>query len=329
MMTRPVPIRRWMTLWALALGLGAALPGQAQTWPERAITVVVPYAAGGPTDVAVREIVRKMSEILGQTIVIDNKPGGGTMIAAQLVARAKPDGYTLLANVGATMVTGPLLAPKPIFDPLKEVVPVALLSANPLLLAASKGSGIKSMAEFLAQARAKPGQLAIASYGNGTPSHLAIELLKMRLGIDVIHVPYNGSAPAMIDVRGGRVPLIMDILPSHMKTMEAGDMVGLAVGQEIRSPLAPNVPTFEESGMPGMDISTWVGLAAPTGTPEAAIRRLSQAAQQAMSDTEMQKVFAARGMALTYGSPEEFDRRVRGEIALAATIIKSAGIKLK
>lgn len=327
-MTRPVHTRRWLTFGALALGLGAALPGQAQTWPERPITVVIPYAAGGVTDVSVREILRKMSESLGQPIVIDNKPGGGTLIAAQLVARAKPDGYTLLANVGATMVTGPLLAPKPIFDPLKEVVPVALLSANPLLLAASKASGIKSMADFLAQARAKPGQLAIASYGNGTPPHLAIELLKMRLGIDVIHVPYNGSAPAMVDVRGGRVPLIMDILPSHVKTMEQGEMVGLAVGQKTRSLLAPNVPTFDESGMPGMDISTWVGLAAPTGTPAAVVQRLTQAAQRAMGDAELNKAFANRGMALTYESPEEFDRRVRAEIDLAASVIKSAGIKL-
>jgi tripartite-type tricarboxylate transporter receptor subunit TctC len=327
-MTRPNQSRRRLTLCTLALGLGVAVTGQAQTWPERPITVVIPYAAGGVTDVSVREILRKMSESLGQPIVVDNKPGGGTLIAAQLVARAQPDGYTLLANVGATMVTGPLLAPKPIFDPLKEVVPVALLSANPLVLAASKASGIKSMADFLAQARAKPGQLAIASYGNGTPPHLAIELMKLRLGIDVIHVPYNGSAPAMVDVRGGRVPLIMDILPSHVGTIEQGEMVGLAVGQKRRSPLAPQVPTFDEAGMPGMDISTWVGLAAPTGTPAAVIQRLSQAAQRAMGDAELQKAFAGRGMALTYESPEEFDRRVRAEIDLAATIIKSAGIKL-
>lgn len=328
-MTRPVRTRRWMTLCALALGLGAAMPAQAQSWPERPITVVIPYAVGGATDISVREILRKMSETLGQSIVIDNKPGGGTMIAAQLVARSKPDGYTLLANVGATMVTGPLLAPKPVFDPLKEVVPVALLSANPLLLAASQASGIRSMADFLAQARAKPGQLAIASYGNGTPSHLAIELLKMRMGIDVIHVPYNGSAPAMMDVRGGRVPLIMDILPSHVKTMERGEMIGLAVGQKTRSSLAPSVPTFEESGASGMDISTWVGLAAPAGTPAAVIQRLSQAAERAMTEADLQKSFAARGMALTYEGPEEFDRRVRTEIAVAADVIKRADIKLK
>jgi tripartite-type tricarboxylate transporter receptor subunit TctC len=132
----------------------------------------------------------------------------------------------------------------------------------------------------------------------------------------------------MVDVRGGRVPLIMDILPSHVGTIEQGEMVGLAVGQKRRSPLAPQVPTFDEAGMPGMDISTWVGLAAPTGTPAAVIQRLSQAAQRAMGDAELQKAFAGRGMALTYESPEEFDRRVRAEIDLAATIIKSAGIKL-
>jgi len=321
--------RRIALLSLVAVGLLGPQAGRAQTWPERPITVVIPYAAGGVTDVSVREILRKMSDSLGQQVIVENKPGGGTLLAARLVARAKPDGYTLLANVGATMVTGPLLTPSSTFDPLKDVVPVSLLSVNPLILVASKSSGIRSMADFLAQARAKPGHLAVASYGNGTPSHLAIELLKISAGVDLIHVPYNGSAPAMIDVRGGRVPLLMDIVPSHIKTMEDGEIVGLGVGQKTRSTLVPNVPTFEEGGLTGLDLSTWVGLAAPAGTPPEVIQRLNQAAQRALADPDLMKSFAARGMAVTHSTPEEFDRRIRAEIAQSAAVIKRAGIKLE
>jgi len=320
--------RRSATLGILLLGLASAFDGSAQTWPSRNITIVVPYAAGGVTDAMVREVARKMSDDLGQSVIVDNKPGGGTMIAAQLVANAQPDGYTLLANVGANMVTGPLLQPTPNFDPLVNLTPVALLTANPLILVAHKSTGLNTMADVLAAARAKPGTLAIASYGAGTPSHLAIELLKITAKIDVIHVPYKGSAPAMIDVLGGRVPLLMDVLPSHINTMAQGIMVGIAVGQKSRSGLAPQVPTFAEGGLAGMDLSTWVGLAAPAGTSVDIVNRISLAASRAINDPDLKKKMADRGMSMVYASPADFGKLIRLDIQQAAMVIKNANIKL-
>lgn len=321
-------IRHSLVALAIALSvLCCGFPCQAQTWPARTITVVMPYAAGGATDVAVREIARKMADDLGQPIIIENKPGAGAMIGAQFVARAKPDGYTLLTAVVANMVTSPLTSPALSYDPLKDFSPISLLSTNPLILVASKSSGIKTFADMLRGAREKRGTLAIASYGYGTPSHLAIELLMTSANIEVIHVPYNGSAPAMVDVLGGRVPLLMDILPSQLKTMEKGDMVGIAVGQRFRSVLAPAVPTFEEVGLPGFEASTWFGIVAPAGTPKVVIARLNQAAHRALSDPELQRSLLARGVQLQATSPEEFGLMIRADYDKWGAVIKAAGIK--
>jgi tripartite-type tricarboxylate transporter receptor subunit TctC len=324
----PFFTRRIASQGILLLGLAAAFGSSAQTWPSRSITIVVPFAAGGATDIMVREVARAMSDDLGQPVVVNNKPGGGTMIAARLVANAQPDGYTVLASVGANMVTSPLLRPTPNFDPLVNLTPVALLTANPLILVAHKSTGLNTMADVLAAARAKPGTLAIASYGAGTPSHLAIELLKMTAKIDVIHVPYKGSAPAMIDVLGGRVPLLMDILPSHIQTMAEGGIVGIAVGQQSRSELAPQVPTFAEGGLEGMNLSTWVGLAAPAGTPADIVNRISLAASKAIQDAEVKNNMTKRGMSMVYASPADFGKLIRSDIQTATMIIKNANIKL-
>lgn len=326
-MTRSI-IRRIASASILLFGIAATYASSAQTWPSKAITIIVPYAAGGVTDAMVRNVAQKMSDDLGQPVIVDNKPGGGTMIAAQFVAAAKPDGYTLLANVGANMVTGPLLRPTPNFDPLVNLTPVALLTANPLILVTHNSTGLKTLADVLAAARAKPETLAIASYGSGTPSHLAIELLKINANIDVIHVPYKGSAPAMLDVLGGRVPLLMDVLPSHIPTMAQGVMVGIAVGQKSRSELAPHVPTFAEGGMTGMDLSTWVGLAAPAGTPANVVNRISLSASKAIDNADLKKKMSDVGMSMVYASPADFGKMIQSDINTAAKIIKTANIKI-
>lgn len=311
------------------LALGSPAAATAQTWPAQPITVVMPYAAGGPTDVAVREITRKMSDSLGQTLVVENKPGAGATIGAQIVARAKPDGYTLLVAVVANMVTNPLLMPKVGYDPLTSFAPVSLFSANPLILVASKQSNIKSFADVVRRAREKPGELAIASYGLGTPSHLAIELLKSTAKIDVNHIPYNGSAAAMVDVLGGRVPLLMDILPSHIQTMKNGQVVGIAVGQATRSPLAPDLPTFHEAGLPNFEAITWFGLVAPAGTPAAVITKLNEAARQALDDPELQKSMLARGTVPKSSTAMEFGDFIRSEHEKWRGVIVHSGIQLK
>ena len=310
----------------IAIAVAPVAPARAD-WPERPISLLMPYVAGGATDIAVREIARKMSDDLRQPIIVENKPGAGTMLAAQMVARAKPDGYTLLVTTGANMITGPMLAKTPIFDPEKDITPVALLSVNPLVLVASKASGITSLSGLIAQAKARPGQLAIGSYGVGTPPHLAIELMKMRFGIDIIHVPYNGSNPAMIDLRGGRIPLLMDFLPSQVRTITDGEVVGLAIGQKTRSTLVPQVPTFDEAGMAGMEITTFFGIAAPVGTAPAILERISEAARRALEDPGLRQSAESRGLTLVHANPAAFAQALQRERALAATIIKTAGIE--
>ncbi len=297
-------------------------------FPNRPITWVVPYAAGGATDVLVRIIARKLTEDLGQSVVVNNKPGGGTMIAAQFVARAPADGYTLLAAVVANMATAPLLSLSPAgYDPIKDFDAISLITSNPLLLVASKSSNINKLSDLLRLAKEKPGQLAIASYGQGTPSHLGIELLKVAAGIDVIHVPYKGSAPALVDLLGGRVPLMMDILPSHIKTLERGDVVGLAVGQKTRSALAPRVPTFQEEGVAGLDATTWVGVVGPAGMPKEAIDSLNLAFRRALSDPQVIESLLTQGMLALHTSAQEFNTMIKSDYAKWSGIIKAANIK--
>lgn len=324
-------ILRRLTAWSLGvLALGGTFAAAvAQPWPERPVTIMMPYVAGGATDVGVRDIARKMSEILGQPVIVDNKPGAGASIAAQAVARAKPDGYTLLAAVVANMVTNPLLTPNIGYDPLTSFAPVSLLSVNPLILVASKQSNIKTFPEFIRRAREKPGELAIASYGMGTPAHLTIELLKTTAKIDVNHIPYNGSAAAAIDVFGGRVPLMIDILPSHIKTMESGQVTGIAIGQLTRSPLAPNIPTFHESGLQNFEATTWFGLVAPAGTPPEVIAKLNQAARRALEDPELQKSMLARGTAPKSTSPAEFSAFIRSDFERWRAVVVNAGLQAK
>jgi tripartite-type tricarboxylate transporter receptor subunit TctC len=297
-------------------------------FPNRPITWVVPYAAGGATDVLVRIIARKLTEDLGQSVVVNNKPGGGTMIAAQFVARAPADGYTLLAAVVANMATAPLLSLSPAgYDPIKDFDSISLITSNPLLLVASKSSNINKLSDLLRLAKEKPGQLAIASYGQGTPSHLGIELLKVAAGIDVIHVPYKGSAPALVDLLGGRVPLMMDILPSHIKTLERGDVVGLAVGQKTRSALAPRIPTFQEEGVAGLDATTWVGVVGPAGMPKEAVDRLNLAFRRALADPQVIESLLTQGMPALHTSVQDFNIMIKSDYAKWSGIIKAANIK--
>ena len=299
----------------------------AQNYPSRTITIVMPYIAGGPTDATFRDLARGMSQDLGQSVVIENKPGGGAMLGAQYVSRAKPDGYTLLASVVANMVTSPLLMQNPPFNPSKDFIPISTVSTNPLILVASKSSGITSLSDLIAKAKAKPGELAIASFGHGTPSHLAIELLKTTAKIDVIHIPYNGSSPAMIDLRGGRVPLLMEILPSHVQTLANGEVIGLAIAQKKRSEITPSVPTFQESGLPGFEALTWMALSAPAGTPKEVIKKINESVQRSSADPAYQTTMRNRGMPVTPSSPEEMDLMIRNETTKWEAVIRNAAIK--
>ena len=312
---------------SVVLASAPAISTAQGSYPVRPVTWVIPYAAGGATDVAARIVARRLSEDLGQQVVVANKPGAGTMIGAQFVARAPADGYTLLAAVVANLVTAPLLSQtSPGYDPARDFEPISLISANPLLLVASAKSEFKSFADVLRKAKEKPGEVAIASYGQGTPSHLAIELLKSVAAIDVLHVPYNGAAPAMVDVMGGRVPLMMDILPGQLKGMERGEVTGLAIGQASRSAQAPNVPTFREGGLAGFEATTWFGIVAPAGTPKEIVERLNLAVRKTLTDPQVQQMLMVQGMPTQPTSPQEFGAMIRADYAKWGAVIKAANL---
>lgn len=314
-------------VFALAASILAMGSAQAQaTYPAGPINLVVPYAAGGGTDIAVRVIARRMAQDLGQSVVIHNVAGGGAMIGARQVARAAPDGYHVLVAVAANIITNPILTKDPGYDPIKDFAPITLLSTNPMILVAAKGSGMRTLADVVARAKASPGKLSIASYGSGTPSHLAIELLQTVAGIDVIHVPYKGAAPAMVDVLGGHIPLMMDFLPGQIQTLANGDVVGLAVGQKQRSPLAPDVPTFGEAGLSEFEALTWFGLVAPAGTPAHAIDRLNKAAREALADPGVQADLRKQGMTVQPTSPQEMSAFFKSEYEKWETVIRRANI---
>ena len=310
---------------AMALAGGGAL---AQSdYPTRPITFVVPYAAGGATDVAVRVIAEAMAKDVGQNIVVVNKAGGGATIAAKSVAEAAPDGYTVLVAVAANLITNPIILDNVGYDPIADFEPVSLLSANPVILVSSKESGFTTLGEVIEAAKADPGVIPVASYGIGTPSHLAIELLEAQAGIDLIHIPFNGGAPAQTALMGGHVPLMMNILPSEVEPLKAGEVVGLAIGQMKESAFAPGVPTFSEAGVKDFEALTFFGLVVPAGTPGEIVERLNAAAQTALTDENVVATLTRQGMAIWPTTAEGFGEMIATETTKWAPIIKAAGLK--
>lgn len=277
-----------------------------ENYPTRPVTLVVPYNAGGGTDTATRIIAKAMAENLGQNVIVSNKAGGGATIGAKIVAGADPDGYTILIGVAANLITNPALLENVGYDPIEDFSPVSLLSANPMILVASKDAGFSNLGDVIAAAKEQPGVIPVASYGQGTPSHLAIELLQEQAGIELIHVPFGGSAPAQAALLGGHVPLMMDFLPSEVKALEAGQVVGIAIGQMEESEFAVGVGTFAEAGLKDFEALTFFGLVAPAGTPKAVVDRLNEAVQFAMNDAEVKAALSKQGFATSANSPADF-----------------------
>ena len=300
---------------------------QAQSYPSKPVHLVVPYAAGGPTDLIARAVAQKLEEKLGQPVVVENKPGGGTLIAHQYVSRAEPDGYTLIFAVVAGMVTGPMLQSAPPYDPVSDFTPISVVSVNPLILVASPSSGIDSLSKVIELAKAKPGKVMTASYGSGTPTHLAIECLNPTAKIELTHVPYKGSAPALIDVYGGRVPLMFDVLVSAAANIRAGKLKAIALAQRTRSPLAPDVPTFVEAGLPDFEAITWVGIAAPAKTPKEIVSKLNDALHQILADPALKDRLAGLGGELRWTSAKDFSDLIRSDNVKWKRVITDAGIK--
>ncbi|AJG22915.1 tripartite tricarboxylate transporter substrate binding protein [Cupriavidus basilensis] len=309
---------------AAALSL-AASAASAQAYPAKPIRLVVPYAAGGAVDIVARSVGQKMSVLLKQPIIVDNRPGASTNIGMEAVAKAAPDGYTIMMASNSLATNAALFAKLP-FDPARDFTPVARVGQASLVLVVPAKSSVTSLKGLVSQAQAQPGKFSYASAGNGSSGHLAGELFKEAAHIDVLHVPYKGGAPAITDLLGERISF-MPINPLEVIThIRAGTLRAIAVASDQRTPLLPDVPTSREQGLPGFTASVWWGLVAPAKTPPAVVHELNTAANTALADPDVRKQLAQLGVTILPGTPEAFGQFVRGETATWNGVIRKAGI---
>ncbi|HEX4885100.1 MAG TPA: tripartite tricarboxylate transporter substrate binding protein [Casimicrobiaceae bacterium] len=313
----------------LALACAAWVPAQAQgTFPERPIRLVVPFPPGGGADNLARAIVPKAAQILGQPIVIENKPGAGGNIGAADVARAAPDGYTLLQGTNGTHGINQALYAKPGFDALKDFTPVARWTVIPAMLVVHPSVPANNARELIAYIKANPGKVSFASAGNGTTSHLAGVLFKNATGTDIVHIPYKGGGPALAGLLGGDVQMMIDLMVSVYPNAKAGKIRGLGVTTKQRVPTAPDLPTLDESGLPGFEIAASDGVYAPAGTPRAIVDKLNAAFRQALEDREVRENLVSRGAFPVPGSPDDLARHVANEYPTWIKLVKDSGAKV-
>ncbi|WP_288431483.1 tripartite tricarboxylate transporter substrate binding protein [uncultured Agrobacterium sp.] len=299
----------------------------AQTYPERPITLVVPFAAGGSTDVVARVIAQKMGEGLGQQIVVENIAGAGGNLGADRVARAEPDGYTILMGTVATHALNPLILKTKPYDPEKDFAPVSLLVVVPNVLVVNPQLPVNNVAELVALLKAEPEKHAYASSGNGTPLHLSGELFKSMAGVDMQHVPYKGSGPALNDLLGNQISIMFDNLPSSSGHIKSGTLKALGVTTAERASAFPDVPTIAET-VPGYETYTWNALFAPAGTPDEAVNKLNEAAKKALADPGVAGRMAEFSAKIVASSPEELKTHVSEEIAKWGPVVKDANVQM-
>lgn len=311
----------------LCAGLLACLCAAAQAqYPSRPIRLVVPYPPGGPTDFVGRAVAAKLTELLGQQIVVDNRPGAATVIGSDLVARAAPDGYNLLFGTGGGTFLAPLILPKVPYDPQKDFAPVAMLVMSPQVLVVHPALGANSVKELIAIAKARPGQLNYSSVGTGTAPHLGGELFKSLAGVDIVHVPYKGTAPAMTDLIAGRVQLAFSSIPTVLAQVQAGRLKMLGTGGSKRSPALPDIPPVADT-VPGFELVTWYAIFAPAGTPASIVNRLNGEIAKVLKDADIQKRFGEQGLETTLMTPRELKRYAETDVSRWTRLIKAANIK--
>lgn len=324
----------------LASALGAALTlaaseggaqttassvGAAQTYPNRPIRFVVPYPPGGFNDTLARTVGARLQAVWGQPVNVDNKPGGGTTIGTDAVAKAAPDGYTLFI-VPFAFAVNPSIFKKLPYDPLRDIAPITLAATTPNLLVVGPAVPANSVAEVLALAKSKPGVLNYASTGIGSSNHLSMEKFKQMAGVDITHVPYKGSGPAVTDLLGGQVGLMFDNIPNVIQHVKAGKLKALAVTSAKRSPHVPEVPTVAESGVPGYEVSVWFGIGTTGGTPPAIIDKLNTEIVKTLNLPEVREKFSSQGVDVVGSSAAQFATHLREQSALWAKVVKEAGV---
>lgn len=312
-------------LLGVLVGLGAALIGigaKAQTYPVKPVRLVVPFPAGGATDILARTISQKASEKLGQQIVIDNRPGAGGTIGSDHVAKSAPDGYTLLIATGSTHSIGPIINPKIPYNVERDFVPVVYVAQTSSVLVVPASLPVKNLAEFIALAKSKPGQLNYGSSGNGTNSHLSGELFKAQAGVFITHIPYRGTGLVFNDMMSGQVHMLMDNYVTSQSNIKEGKLRVLGVTTPQRVPFLPDVPTLSEQGLKGFDVSNWFGIYAPKGAGADIVNRVNAAFNQALQDPEMQKRLATLGATPAGGTPEQMGKMVATDTARWSKLIR-------
>ncbi len=301
----------------------------AQAYPAKPVRLIVPFAPGGTTDVLARLVAQKLGESLGQQFIIENKPGAGGNIGAEIAVKSPADGYTLVMSFDGTMAINPNTYAKMPFDPQKDLVAVANVAQVPLLIVVHPGVAAKSIAEFVALAKANPGRINYSSAGHGSTGHLTGELFRARAGIEIVHVSYRGGGQAVQDLLGGQIQMLVTALPTVEGHLKGGKLRALAFTSSRRMPGAPEVPTLAEAGYPGIEVLSWYGILAPAGTPPEIVRRLNAEINRVLQAPEVRERLTALGTEPTGGSPEQFAQVIRADTARWAKVVSDAGIRIE
>jgi len=309
----------------LLAALAAPLLAFAQSWPAKPLHYIVPFPPGAFNDTLARTLGAELPRTLGQPVIVENRPGGNTLIGTELAAKSPADGYTLFGAALPFAVVQSLY--KTSFDVTRDFAPITLAGITPNLLVANPGAPLNSVRELIAFARAHPGKLNYASTGNGTSNHLSFELFKTMTGTQITHVAYKGSAPAVTDLIAGQVDVMFDNTPNVLPHVKAGKLKALAVSTRSRTPLAPEIPSVDESGVPGYDVSVWFGVLTVAGTPRKIVQRLNGEMVKILSSREVKERFARMGVEVVAGTPEQFSQFLKSEVARWAKVVQDAGIK--
>jgi tripartite-type tricarboxylate transporter receptor subunit TctC len=319
---------RVRALIAAALVLTLVAPDtlvHAQPYPARPIRFIVPNAAGGSTDLVARTVAQKMSEGIGQQLIVDNRPGSGGIVATEMVAKSTPDGYTLLMATIGNIAISPHLYPKLGYDAVRDFSPITQLASAAYMLIAHPAVPARNVKDLVAAAKSQPGQLNYASAGSGTGSHLAAELFKSVAHVDIVHVPYKGGTPGLLDVIAGNVQIMFNGIPSSMPHLKAGRVKAFAVTTPARSPAAPELPTIAESGYPGAEATSWTGVLAPAGTPGAIVARLHAEFAKVLQHPDIKARLSADGAVPVGSTPLQFAQYIRSELAKWGKVVKASG----
>jgi tripartite-type tricarboxylate transporter receptor subunit TctC len=313
------------SLLALLL-VSAGSSAWSQAYPTKPVKIVVPYGVGGPADIYARFLGAKLQEVMGQSFVVEDRPGAGSIVGTDYVAKSAPDGYTLLMMSNTHTVNETLIPKKP-FELMRDFVPITGVNYSDLLMVIHPSVPANNLKEFIALAKAKPGGMNYASSGNGTPYHMAGELFKAMAGVDLVHIPHKGSDGARTSILGGQVQMMFDAVPTMSANARAGKVKALATSGKSRSPVTPDVPTVSEAGVPGYESGIWLGLMAPAGTPRPVLEKLNAEANKIINSAEVKAAWAKQGVFSMGMSIEEFDKFLRAEIVKWAKVVKVSGAK--